>query len=97
MSFGDAGTTFHKRTCIVGHRPLPAPGAPQMEAKYSIELFREGGEGAGIEEVLFSEDDLRSAHLLCKAAAAQYPGRLIMLSDRARVLARSDRLETTPQ
>jgi hypothetical protein len=45
---------------------------PTDIAKYSIELFKPGGEGTGIEEI---------------------PGRLIMLCDGTRVLARSDRPE----
>ena len=64
------------------------------EGKHSIELFKEGGEGAGIEAVLFREDDLAIARSLYRAAVKEYRGRLIMLCDRARVLARSDRPET---
>jgi hypothetical protein len=30
----------------------------RMEGKYSVELFREGGEGAGIETTLARHDDL---------------------------------------
>ena len=67
-----------------------------MEARYTIELFREGGESVGVEQVLFSEDDLWSACLLYKAATGQYPGRLLMLCNRTRVLARSDWPETMP-
>jgi hypothetical protein len=62
--------------------------------KYSIELFREGGEGAGIETVLVRHDSLAVSRALFKAAADKHPGRLVMLCDRARVLARSDRPET---
>ena len=62
--------------------------------KYSIELFREGGEGAGIERVLVRHDSLAVSRALYKAAALNHPGRLVMLWDRARVLARSDRPET---
>ncbi len=65
-----------------------------MEGKYSIELFREGGEGAGIEGVLVRHDSLAVARALYTAAVLRQPDRLIMLCDRARVLARSDRPET---
>ena len=68
-----------------------------MEGKYSIELFRDGGEGAGIERILVRHDSLSVARALYKAAALNYADRLIMLSDRAKVLARSDRPETMPE
>ncbi len=58
-----------------------------MEGKYSIELFREGGEGADIEGVLVRHDSLAVARALYKAAVPRQPDRLIMLCDRARVLA----------
>ncbi len=67
-----------------------------MEDKYSIELFRDGGEGAGIERVLGRHDNLAVSRALYKAHVRDNPGRLIMLCDRARVLARSDRPETMP-
>jgi len=68
-----------------------------VEAKYSIELFHDGGEGAGIEKILVRHDSLNVARALYKAAALNYSERLIMLCDRARVLARSDRPETMPE
>jgi hypothetical protein len=68
-----------------------------MDGKYSIELFREGGEDAGIEAVAARDDRLDVARVLFKMVVEQYPGRLIMLCDRARVLARSDRPETMPR
>jgi hypothetical protein len=69
----------------------------RMKGKYSIELFSEGGEGVGIEQTLFREDALSTARELYKVAIAQYPAQLIMLCDRARVLARSDWPETMPR
>ncbi len=57
-------------------------------------LFRDGGEGAGIEGVLVRHDSLAVARALYKAAALNQADRLIMLCDRARVLAGSDRPET---
>ena len=68
-----------------------------MRGKYSIELFREGGEGAGIESVIVRHDSLATARALYKAAVLDHPDRLVMLCDRARVLARSDRPETMPR
>ena len=68
-----------------------------MEGKYSIELFREGGEGAGIETILARHDSLAASRNLYKSAVLTHPNRLVMLCDRARVLARSDRPETMPQ
>src|SRR6266481_9383070 len=70
---------------------------PTDIAKYSIELFKPGGEGAGIEEILDRHADLKVARSIYRARVEQYPGRLIMLCDHARVLARSDRPETMPR
>ena len=58
------------------------------EGKYSVELFKEGGEGAGQEEIVDRHDNLTVARAIYRGRVAQYPG------DRARVLARSDRPET---
>ncbi len=68
-----------------------------MTGKYSIELFRDGGEGAGLERVLVRRDDLTTVRALYRTAAFTYPERLIMLCDKARVLARSDRPDTMPR
>ena len=68
-----------------------------MEGKYSIELFRDGGEGAGIEKILVRHDSLTISRALYKVAALNCSERLIMLCDRALVLARSDRPETMPE
>jgi len=54
-----------------------------MEGKYSIELFRDGGEGAGIEKILVRHDSLTVARALYKVAALNCSERLIMLCDRA--------------
>ena len=61
--------------------------------RYSIMLFRDGGEGSGIE---VSDDRLDAARALYEREIMKRPGRLVMLCDRARVLARSDRPETMP-
>ena len=71
-------------------RDTPTP------AKYTIELFRVGGEWQGLESVLESHDDLTEARKAYKFHVAMNPDRLIMLCDSARVLARSDRPEPKP-
>jgi len=68
-----------------------------MDGKYTIELCRPGGEGAGIERVFERQDDLALARKLYRTIATEYPDRVVMLCDRAHVLARSDRPETMPQ
>jgi hypothetical protein len=62
-----------------------------MNGKYTIELCRPGGEDTGIERVFERQDDLAIARKLYRTIATEYPGRVVMLCDRARVLARSDR------
>jgi hypothetical protein len=64
------------------------------EGKYSVELFKEGGEGAGQEEIIDRHDNLTVARAMYRGRVSQYPGRLVMLCERARILARSDRPET---
>ena len=66
---------------------------PTDIAKYSIELFKLGGEGACIEEILDRHADFKTARSIYRTSVEQYPGRLIMLCDGTRVLARSDRPE----
>jgi len=43
-----------------------------MEGKYSIELFRDGGEGASIEKILVRHDSLTAARVLYKAVVLNY-------------------------
>jgi hypothetical protein len=69
----------------------------KLEGKYSIELFKPGAGGAGLEEIPDRHDNLTIARAIYRGRVAQLPGRLVMLCDRARVLARSDRPETMPQ
>jgi hypothetical protein len=64
---------------------------PTDIARYSIELFKQGGEG--IEEVLDRHADLKTARSIYRNCVEKYPGRLVMLCYGAQVLARSDRLE----
>jgi hypothetical protein len=66
------------------------------EGKYSVELFKEGGEGAGQEEIVDRHDNLIVARAIYRGRVSQYPERLVKLRNRARVLSRSDRPETMP-
>ena len=68
-----------------------------MQGKYTIELFHDGGERAGIERVLVQHHSLATSRALYKAAVKNNPERLVVLRDRSRILERSDRPETTPQ
>jgi hypothetical protein len=62
-----------------------------MKTRYSIEVIDRGrDEGVGTERTLARESDLDAAHALYKFCARQFPERVILLTDRARVLARSD-------
>ncbi len=67
-----------------------------MQGRYTIELFRDGGERAGIERVLVQHHSLATSRALYRAAVKNNPERLVILSDRSRILARSDQPETTP-
>ena len=46
---------------------------PTDIAKYSIEIFKRGGEGAGIEEILDRHADLKVARSIYRARVEQYP------------------------
>jgi hypothetical protein len=65
------------------------------EGKYSVELFKEGAEDAGDEEIVDRHDNLTVARAIYRGRVSQYPGRLVKLRDRSRVLARSDRPDRT--
>ena len=64
---------------------------PNSEGKYSVELYRDGGEDSGIEAIIVREDHLQVARLLYAVAISEHPSRLVMLCDGTSVLARSDR------
>ena len=49
---------------------------PTDIARYSIELFKPGGEGAGIEEILDRHADLKIARSIYRTRVEEYPGRL---------------------
>jgi hypothetical protein len=65
--------------------------------RYSIELCRQGGFGAGVEDVITSDDDSTQANELYWDVVVANPGRVVLLCDRALVLARSDQLEAMPR
>lgn len=67
-----------------------------MEGKYTIGLCLPDGFSAGVEGGIASDDDLTTARALYRQAVASNPDRVVLLCDRARVLARSDRPETMP-
>ena len=60
--------------------------------RYWVALFKDGGERAGVERELGRCCQLEEAYSKYKEYAALYSNRLVMLCDRARVLARSDRI-----
>jgi hypothetical protein len=66
-----------------------------VRGKYIIELFRDGGERAGIERVLVQHRNLATSRALYKAAVKNNPERLVILRERSRILERSDQPETT--
>jgi hypothetical protein len=66
---------------------------PTDIARYSIELFKQGGEG--IEPILGRHADIKAAGSIYRMSVEQYPGRLVMLCDGPRVLTRSDRPDAT--
>jgi hypothetical protein len=68
-----------------------------MEGKYSIELFRKYGEGAGAEKVVARYENLAIARAFFRATAKEHPSWGLMLCESARVLARSNRPETVPR
>jgi hypothetical protein len=56
---------------------------------YTVELWRPGE--SGIERTLSSHEDVSEARTAYRGAVAAHPDRLIMLCNKAMVLARSDR------
>jgi hypothetical protein len=73
----DAKTARNPRILNGGVSPQPACAAHRLPE--------------GIEEILDRHANLKAAQSIYRARVAQYPGRLIMLCDHTRVLARSDR------
>jgi hypothetical protein len=67
---------------------------PTDIARYSIELFKPGGEA--IEEILDRHADLKTARSIYRNCVEKYPGRLVMLCYGAQIIARSDRPDAKP-
>jgi hypothetical protein len=67
---------------------------PTDIARYSIELFKPGGEA--IEEILDRHADLKTARSIYRKCVEKYPGRLVMLCYGAQIIARSDRPDAKP-
>jgi hypothetical protein len=66
------------------------------KCSWPFQLFKEGGEGADQKEIIDRHENLTVARAIYRGRVSQYPGRLVMLCDRAQVLARSDWPETMP-
>ena len=66
-------------------------------SRYWIVLFNEGGEPAGVQRELARCDRLDLARWKYQQWVATFPKRLVMLCDRATILARSDRQEQTAE
>ena len=62
------------------------------QGRYWVALFNRGGESAGVEREVAREPRLEVARSRYIESVAKYPSRLVMLCDRATVLARSDRI-----
>jgi hypothetical protein len=86
-----AGLRLRTITHSMERHPTKAPGTT---SGFAVELFRGENMGSGIEAVVGQESNLKTALVLYNLMVAHYPGRLIILCDGARVLARSDRLDT---
>jgi hypothetical protein len=67
------------------------------ERKYTIEVCPPGGVRAGVEGIIASDDDLTAARKIYRAAAADNPGRVVMLRQSGRILARSAQPNTVPE
>jgi hypothetical protein len=60
-------------------------------SRYWIALFNDGGESTGVQRELARCDQVQEAWTRYRELAAEYPDRIVMLCDRATVLARTDR------
>lgn len=58
--------------------------------RYRVWLFRNGGERAGIEDLLGHGNQLAAVRMLYRNMVKKYPSRLVILCDGAIVLLRSD-------
>ena len=66
------------------------------KGRYSVELFKDRAGNPGQEEIVDRHDNLTVARAIYRGRVSRYPGRLVRLRERARVLARSDQPETMP-
>jgi hypothetical protein len=60
------------------------------EGKFTIEICPPGGVRAGVEGIIASDDNPTTARQLYRAAAADNPGRVVLLCQGGAILARSD-------
>jgi hypothetical protein len=70
-------------------RSIRANASGREEARHSTRS--PGGPDAGIEGIIASDDNLTTARNLYRAAAADNPGRVVLLCQGDRIVARSDR------
>jgi hypothetical protein len=63
------------------------------EGRYTVEFYPPSGP----ESMIASDDDLATARALYRRAAASHPGRVVILCDGGRILARSDESDTMPE
>jgi hypothetical protein len=92
----EEAATFLCRAGTVGevaHTAAELGLLTDADAKYSVELFSDLG---GLERELARKDQLELARSLYKLMVEEYRGRLVMLCDGGRVLARSDQSDTMP-
>jgi hypothetical protein len=86
---------FFKSDVRLADATFPFPGcvAPSTSAN---DCPRKCGPSFAIEATIAGGDDLTTARALYRRAVASNPDRVILLADRARILARSDRPDTMP-
>ena len=65
-----------------------------MRGKYTIEICHPGGEYAGIDKEFGHTNDPNVTLKVCSLLTGKYPDRIVMLCERGRVLACSDRPDT---
>ena len=61
-----------------------------MKTEYSVELLKESRNGYCAARILARESDLDAARAMYAFCASQFSNSIILLADRARILARSD-------
>jgi hypothetical protein len=79
--------------------PDLAPAGTPMRLGFFLSVWRwqnSPGKYPIRQNIVERNDNLTVARTIYRGRVSQYPGRLVMLCDRARVLARSGRPETMP-